>query len=141
MQTLEKDWDSYDGTIYTGGAATHGSANGGSGVILTTDPTNDPRVHRQCTIPTGKGRSSIKAEDNAVRTSIKLVQEDVSLNKMHIVKDSMSTCQRIRSKHPSQQIANSDESEIRDALVSLTNRGCHLTFSGAIAILASTAMS
>ena len=34
MQMLEKDWDSYDATIYIDGAATHGNVNGG--IIVTT---------------------------------------------------------------------------------------------------------
>ena len=38
MQTLEKDWNSYDATIYTDGAVTHGNANGGSGINVTTGP-------------------------------------------------------------------------------------------------------
>ena len=38
MQTLEKDWDSYDATIHTDGAAKYFFANGGSGIIVTTAP-------------------------------------------------------------------------------------------------------
>ena len=54
MQTLEKDWDSYDATIYTDGVETHCKANGGSGIVVTTFPTSEPTVLRQCTIPDGK---------------------------------------------------------------------------------------
>ena len=50
MRTLENDSDGYDATIYTDGAA----ANEGGGIIVTTGPLSDPRVHRQCTIPAGK---------------------------------------------------------------------------------------
>ena len=35
----------------------------------------------------------------------------------------------MQNLHPSQQVAKSDENEILDALATLTNRGCHLTFS------------
>ena len=57
-----------------------------------------------------------------------MVQENVSLHKVRIVSDSMSTLQRIQNLHPSQQVANSNENGILDTLASLTNRGCHLTF-------------
>ena len=76
MQTLDNDWNSYDTTIYTDGAATHGSANGGSGIIITTGPRGDPRVHRQCTILAGKWCSSFKAEVKVVWTTLKLGQEN-----------------------------------------------------------------
>ena len=35
MQMVDKDWDSYDATIYTDGAATHSNGNGGSGIVVT----------------------------------------------------------------------------------------------------------
>ena len=38
MQTTEKDWDSFDATIYNDGSTTHGNANGSSGIIATTGP-------------------------------------------------------------------------------------------------------
>ena len=63
-----------------------------------------------------------------MQTALKLVQEDVSLNKVRIVSDSMSTLQRTQNLHPSQQVANSDENKILDALASLTDIECHLTF-------------
>ena len=34
----------------------------------------------------------------------------------------------MQNLHPSQQLASSDENYILDALVSLSERGCHLTF-------------
>ena len=48
IQTLEKDWDSNDATIYTDGAATHGNANGGSAIIVTTAPP--PQVTIEFTV-------------------------------------------------------------------------------------------
>ena len=38
IQTLEKDLDSFDATIYIDGAATHGNANGSSLMTVTTGP-------------------------------------------------------------------------------------------------------
>ena len=58
-----------------------------------------------------------------MRTTHKLVQEDVSLHKVRIVSDSMPTLQRIRYLHPCQQVDNSDENEILDALTTPTERG------------------
>ena len=60
--------------------------------------------------------------------ALKLVQEDVSLHKLRIVSDSMSTLQFIKNLHLSQQVAKSDENKILNALASHTKRGCHLTF-------------
>ena len=60
MHTLEKDWDSYNTTIYTDGAATHGNTNGGSGIIVTTGPRSDPNVHRQSTTRPANGAHSSK---------------------------------------------------------------------------------
>ena len=45
-KTLEKDWDSFGATIYTDGAATHGSG-----------PPYDPRIHQQCSLPADKCRN------------------------------------------------------------------------------------
>ena len=42
MQTLEKDCDSYDATIYTDDAATHGNTNGVGGIIVTTGHSKWP---------------------------------------------------------------------------------------------------
>ena len=67
-----------------------------------------------------------QAEEKAVRTA--LVQRDVSLHTVHIASDSMSNLQPKQNPHPSQQVANSDEIDILDALASSTNRECHLTF-------------
>ena len=39
-------------------------------------PPRDPRVHRQCTIPAGKWCKFIQAEEKAVQTARKLIQED-----------------------------------------------------------------
>ena len=122
---LEKDWNSYDATIYTDGAATHGNANGGSGIIVTPLA---PKVTLASTIPAGKWCSSFQAEEKAVRTALYLVQEDVSLHRVRIVSDSMSTLQHMQNLHPSKQVANSDENVILDTLSSPTDRGCHLTF-------------
>ena len=127
MQTLEKDLDNYDATIYTDGAATHGNANGGTGTIVTTGPQSDHRVLRQCTIPAGKWCSTFQAEEKAARTALKLVQEDVSLQMVRISSNSMSILQGIQNRHPSHQVANSGENEILDALTLLTNRGCNLS--------------
>ena len=80
--TLEIDWDSYDTTIYTDGAATHCSR-----IIVATGPPSHPRVHRQCTIPADKWCSSFQAEEKAVRTNLKLVQDDVSVHRVCIVSD------------------------------------------------------
>ena len=104
------------------------TANSGSGIVVTTFPTSEPTVLRQCTIPDGKWCSSIQAEDKIVRTALILIQEDVSLHKVGIFSDSTSTPQRIQNQHPSQQVANSDEKKIINALASHTKRGCHLTF-------------
>ena len=41
----------------------------------------------------------------------------------------MSTLLRIKNLHPSKQVVISDEKEILDALASLTEGGCHFTFS------------
>ena len=128
MQTLENEWDSYDATIHTDGAATHGKKNSNSVIIVTSGPQVTQRVHRQSTVPASKWCSSFQAEEKAVRTALNMVQEDVSLHKVQIVSDSMSTLQCIQNLHPSQQVANSDENEILDALDSPTNRGRHLTF-------------
>ena len=40
----------------------------------------------------------------------------------------MSTLQQIKNLHSSQQVANSDENETLDPLVSFTERGCHIIF-------------
>ena len=64
-----------------------------------------------------------------MRTALELVQEDVSLHKVRIVSDSMSTLQRIQYLYPCQQVGSSDENKIIDAQASLTERGCDLTFS------------
>ena len=69
MQTLENYWDSIDITIYIDGSATHGNANGGSGIIVNSGPSVDPRVHRQCNLLAGKWCSSFQAEERAVRTA------------------------------------------------------------------------
>ena len=130
MQTLEKDLDNYDATVCTDGSTTHGIASGGSGIVVTNGPPSDPRVHRQCTLPAGKWCSSFQAEEKAVRTAFILVQDDVSLHMGHIASDSMSTLQRIKNLHPSQQVAYSDENKILDALASHTRIGCHLTLQG-----------
>ena len=74
-QTLEKNWDSYDATIHTDGAATHGSTNSDGNIIVTTGPQNDPIVHRQCSNLAGKLCSFFQAEEKAVQTALKLVQE------------------------------------------------------------------
>ena len=124
MQTLENDRDSFDATIFTDGAATHCNAIGDSGIMFTTGPPIDPRIHRQSNLPAGYW--SFQAKNKAVRTA--LVPENDSLHKARIISGSMSTLQRIPSQHPSQQATNSDENEILDALVSLTVRRCHLTF-------------
>ena len=92
------------------------------------DPPSDPSVHRQCTIPAGKWCSSFQAEEKAVWTALKLAQEDVSHHKMRTVSDVMPTLQRIQNLLPSQQVTNSDENEILDALALLTNIGCRPTF-------------
>ena len=63
-----------------------------------------------------------------MQTALNLVQEDVSLHKVCMVSDSMSTFQCVQNLHPSQQVANSVESEILDALASPTNNRCHPTF-------------
>ena len=63
-----------------------------------------------------------------MRTPLTLVQEHVSLHKVRIDSDSMSTLQCIQNLHPSQQVANTDENEILDAMSSPTDRRCHLTF-------------
>ena len=63
-----------------------------------------------------------------MQTALKLVQGDVSLHKVRIISDSISTLQRIQNLHPFQQVANSDENEILDTLASPTDRGSHLTF-------------
>ena len=125
---LEKDWDSYNSTIHSDGAATRSNKNGGSGITVITGPQCDPRVHRQCTIPAGKSCSSFQAEERDVRTALKLVQKDVSLHKVRIVSDSVSTLQRIQNLHSSQQEVSSDENEILDALASHTDRACYFTF-------------
>ena len=85
--------------------------------------------HRHCTILADKWCSSFHAEDKAVPTSLEQVPEDVSLQKMRIASYGMSTLQRIQNRHPFQQVANSDENEILDFLVSHTDTGCHLTLS------------
>ena len=128
MQTFKKDWDSNNANIYTDGEATHSNASSGSSIIVTTDPQSYPIVHRLCTIPASKWCSPFKAKQKPVRTALKLVQEDVSLHKMHIVSDRMSTLQQIQSLHPSQQVANSNGNVILDTLASITKRGCHLAF-------------
>ena len=87
-----------------------------------------PQVTRQCTIPASKWRSSFQAEEKAMRTALKLAQEDVSLHKVRIISDSVSTLQCIQNLHTSQQAANSDENEILDALAMPSDRGCHFTF-------------
>ena len=58
----------------------------------------------------------------------KLAQEDVSLHRVHVISDSMSTLQQIQNLHPFQQVANSDKNEILDALALPTKTGCHFTF-------------
>ena len=122
-----KDWDRCDATIYIEGAATHSNANSGSGITATIGLPSDHRVHRQCTTQAGRWCSSIQVEEKAVRTALKLIQEDVSLHTVRIVSDSMSTLQRIRNVYPPHQFANSDERDILDTLFWLTERGCHLT--------------
>ena len=91
-------------------------------------PPSDHSVHRQCTIPTGKWCLSIQAKEKAVQTVLKLVQEDVSLHRVCIVSDNMSTLQRIQNLHPFQQVFNSDENKIHEDLASPTNRECNPTF-------------
>ena len=46
---------------------------------------------------------------------------------MRIISDSMSTLQQIQNLHPSQKAAMCDEDDILDALISHTERECHLT--------------
>ena len=128
MQTLVKEWDSYDATTYTDSLAAHGNTNGGISIIVTTGPPSDHRVHRQCCIPAGKWCSSLRAEDKAIRMALKLVQKDVSLHTLYIISDRMSTLQCLQNLHPSQQVANSDKNEILYALVLPIERGCHHTF-------------
>ena len=52
----------------------------------------------------------------------------VSLHKVRIASDSLSALQRIQNRNISQNVANSDENMIPDALASHTNRECHVTF-------------
>ena len=82
MQT--EDWIA-NATIYTDGAVTHGNLNGRSGIIVTTGPHRDPRVHHQCTLLSGKWCSCFQAEEKAVRTALILVLEDVSLHRVRII--------------------------------------------------------
>ena len=70
---VEENWDNYEATIYTDGAATYDNANGGSSIIASTGPWSDPAVHRLYTIQAGKWCSSYKAEDKYVRTNLKQV--------------------------------------------------------------------
>ena len=63
--------------------------------------------------------------ERAVRTALNLVQEDVSLHKVCIVSDSMSTLQLIQNLHPSQYAADENSDENLNVLASLTNKGCH----------------
>ena len=65
MQTLEKDWDCCEATIYTDGAAAHGNTNGVNGIIVITGHHTAPRAHRQCTIPAGKWCSTFHAEEDS----------------------------------------------------------------------------
>ena len=123
MQALENDWDSYDATIYTDGAATHSNANGSGSIIVTTGRISDHRVHRQCTITASTWLSSFQAEEKAVRTALKQVQEDVSIHKVRFVSDSMWTLQQMQNMHPSQRVANSDDNKKIDALASLLRYG------------------
>ena len=62
-----------------------------------------------------------------MRIALKL-EQDVYHLKVRIVSDSMSTLQRIQNLHPSQQVANSDEIEILEALALPTEGGCNLSF-------------
>ena len=124
MKMLEKDWDSYDTAIYTDCAATQT-------VIATSLSTLAPQVTQESTVSAlscpANGARPFKPK-RAVQTALNLVQEDVSLHKVCIVSDSMSTLQLIQNLHPFQYAANSDENEILNALASPTNRGCHLNF-------------
>ena len=65
IRTLVKDWISYDATIYTDGAATHGNTMVVS-VSLSPLAPSEPRVHCQCTILAGKWCLSFEAEENVM---------------------------------------------------------------------------
>ena len=92
--------------------ATQGRKNCGSGIIVITGPPSVPCVHSQRTIPTGKWCSFFKAVEKAEQTALKLILEDVSLHKVRIVADSMSTLQRMQNLHQSQLVADFDENKI-----------------------------
>ena len=123
MQTLMKDWDSYDATIYTDCGNT-------TMVVAASLSSSGPQVTRESTV------SAVSWPANGTRLSKskrKLCERPLnwyrrmSLNKLRTVSDSMSTLQQIQYRHQSQQDANSEENDILDALASPTDRWCHLT--------------
>ena len=57
MQVLEKEWQTYDATIYTDGSAKD-NLNGGGGIVVTTGPPKNPEVRSVQSIPTGQWCSS-----------------------------------------------------------------------------------
>ena len=114
--------------------------------LTDNKPNNDTHII------TDNGRASVSKHQKADAfmnvymsvISLKLTKEVRGVKRIHsrtlwtlevtngtwtgIVSDSVSTLQRMQNLHLSQQVANSDENKILNALVSLTERGCHLTF-------------
>ena len=117
MQTLEKDCDSYDTTIYADGAATHGTI----GIIVTTAP---PQITLESVV------SELYRPANCARSAKSKRKQCKHPSNWH---RRMSIYIYIYINTPThtkcastQQVDNSNE--ILDALASRTEGGCHLTF-------------
>ena len=97
MQTLEKDWDNYDATIYTDSAATQTA-------VAVSLPPLVPEVTYSAQSVHYSGQQmvlNLPSRRETCATTLILVQEDVSIHKVCIVSDSMSTLQRIQNQHQS----------------------------------------
>ena len=68
-----------DSKVTLGTSGDNDASTTDCGIIVTTGPQCYLRVHRHCTLPAGQWYLSF--QDKAVRTALKLVQEDM-LNDM-----------------------------------------------------------